>query len=72
MSYTHMGFDSVMQQGHWEFTLSHHHTIWILLYCTHLVLKLLEGRLLDHPCICWITEDLVQSLNLLVHGKLQQ
>lgn len=50
--YTYMGFDSIMQEGHWEFALSHHHTIRILLYCSHLLLELLKGGLLDHTGVC--------------------
>lgn len=54
--YTYMGFDPIMQEGHGEFALPHHHTIWIFLYCSHLVLELLEGRLFDHTGVCWNAE----------------
>lgn len=50
-----MSLDSVMQQRHGELALSHHHTVRILLYCTHLLLELLQGRLLDHAGVCWNT-----------------
>lgn len=52
-----MSFDSIMQKGHGEFALPHHHTIRILLYCSHLFLELLERRLFDHTGICWNTVD---------------
>lgn len=40
---TYMCSDSIVQQRHGNFTLFHHNTIWILLYCFHFFLEFLQG-----------------------------
>ena len=46
---TDVGFDAVVQKGHGHFALLHHHPVGVFHHCTHLILKLLQGRLLDDP-----------------------
>lgn len=51
---TYMRLNSVMEEREWQLGLLHDNSVGVLHHCLHLLLELLEGRLLDHPRVTCI------------------